>query len=123
MRHQQTLWITNQNADDYEDRFDGEAYYFAKGDPVEVPVEGANLMFGYGEDNKTSTLMRAGKAATANDLKTGLVWLANFTFSNTKPPEQLVAPAAASPEAVVGDSAASGVEHKAAAKGAKPVPA
>jgi len=123
MRQQQTLWIVNKNGEDYADRFDGEDYYFAAGEPVEVPVEGAQLMFGYGEDNKTSTLMRAGKAATANDLKSGLVWLANFVFSNAKPTEQLVAPAAASPGAVVGDSAAPGVEHKAANKATKPVPA
>lgn len=125
MRHQQTLWITNGNGEDYEDRFDGEDYYFAVGDPVEVPIDGACLMFGYGEDNKTSTLMRAGKAATANDLKSGLVWLANFAFNNAKPPEQAVAPLLQSPEAVVGDSAASGVEPKVVQtpKGAKPVPA
>ncbi len=121
MRHQQTLWIVNQNGEDYADRFDGEDYYFASGEAVEVPVEGAQLMFGYGEDNKTSTLMRAGKAATANDLKTGLVWLANFVFSNAKPIEQPAPLAAVSPEAVVGDSAASGVEQK-PVKG-KPVPA
>ncbi len=121
MRHQQTLWITNMNGEDHADRFDGEDYYFPRGEPVEVPVEGASLMFGYGEENKTSTLMRAGKAPTANDLKSGLVWLANFAFNNAKPTEQ-GAPLLQSPEAVVGDSAASGVEHK-PAKGAKPVPA
>lgn len=118
MRHQQTLWVTNNNGDDYEDRFDGEDFYFAKGEPVEIPVEGAQLMFGYGEDNKTSTLMRAGKAATANDLKSGLVWLANFTFNNAKPTVRELAPTVQNPEAVVGDSAASGVEHSAG----KPTP-
>lgn len=132
MRHQQTLWVTNTNAEDYEDRFDGEDFYFpGTGNPqheaIEIPVEGASLMFGYGEDNKTSTLMRAGKAATANDLKTGLVWLANFAFNNAKPTPRELAPALQSPEASVGDSAASGVEQPKAAvnapKGGKPVPA
>jgi hypothetical protein len=124
MRHQQTLWVTNTNGEDYEDRFDGEDFYFARGEAVEIPVEGAQLMFGYGEDNKTSTLMRAGKAATANDLKSGLVWLAGFTFNNAKPTEQAVAPLLQSAEAAVGDSAASVVEKPAQpVKGAKPVPA
>jgi hypothetical protein len=123
MRHQQTLWVTNTNGEDYEDRFDGEDFYFPAprngvSEPVEIPVEGACLMFGYGEDNKTSTLMRAGKAATANDLKSGLVWLANFAFNNAKPTAHELAPVVQNPEAAVGDSAPSGVEQPSA----KPTP-
>jgi hypothetical protein len=92
MQRTQTIWIVNGNADTYEDRFDGDDYVFMHGQAVEVPVEGANLMFGYGEPDKKSTLMRAGKAPSASDLKHGMVWLSNFSFHNTEPKEHHLAP-------------------------------
>ena len=63
MQRQHTLWVINHNADPHEDRYDGEDYFFPYCVPVEIPVEGANLMFGYGEDSKVSTLMRSGSGA------------------------------------------------------------
>lgn len=91
MQRTQTLWVTNRNENPHSDRFDGEDFFFPYGEPVEVPIEGADLMFGYGQADKTSTLMRSGMAPTAKDLKNGLLWLANFTFSNAKPTEHQLA--------------------------------
>ena len=97
MQREQSLWIVNRNMDAHGDRYDGEDYWFPPNEPVEIPVFGADLMFGYGQTDKTSTLMRAGVAQTANDLKQGLVWLANFQFFNTKPTDRELAPAVESP--------------------------
>lgn len=80
MQRQQTLWVINTNVDPHHDRFNGEDFFFPYHVPVEIPVEGAQLMFGYGEDSKVSTLMRSGKCPTSRDLPEGLKWLANFSF-------------------------------------------
>jgi len=85
MQRTQTIWVINGNADPHEDRFNGDDYVFPVGEPVEIPLEGADLMFGYGLKDKTPTLMRSGRAPTAKDIPTGLKWLSGFSFHNSQP--------------------------------------
>ena len=112
MQRQQSLWVINRNADPHQDRFDGEDYHFPYAVPVEVPVEGANLMFGYGEDSKVSTLMRSGKCPTSRDLPEGMKWLSNFAFYGS----EADAKAANDPAATTDSQFAPGVEGKGEAK-------
>lgn len=73
------IFIKNENDFDHADRFDGQDYFFPKGERVTVPVIAARHMFGYGDPDKTETLIRLGWANEANDA--GARKLANFIFT------------------------------------------
>ena len=71
------IFITNHNDFDHQDRFDGQDFFFPRGERVTVPVVAAAHMFGLGLVDKSETLIRAG---WAND-KDGVKKLANFVFT------------------------------------------
>ena len=71
------IFVTNTNAFDHQDRFDGEDFLFPKGERVTIPVVAAKHMFGLGLADKSETLIRAG---WANDPE-GVKKLAGFVFT------------------------------------------
>ena len=78
------VWVTNKSADILIDGWDGKKYEFFPRKPVEVPVEVAQHVFGYGLTDKTEALVRLGWTKTANDLPEGLAKLALFEISETR---------------------------------------
>ncbi len=71
------IFVTNTNDFDHQDRFDGQDYFFPKGERVTVPVLAAGHMLGLGMADKTETLIRLGWANTEDGVKK----LAAFVFT------------------------------------------
>lgn len=71
------IFVKNENAFDHQDRFDGQDYFFPKGERVTIPVIAAEHMLGLGRQDKTDNLVRLGWANDADGVKK----LANFVFT------------------------------------------
>ena len=71
------IFVTNTNEFDHQDRFDGQDFFFPRGERVTVPVVAAQHMLGLGLTDKTETLIRAG---WGND-PDGVKKLAGFVFT------------------------------------------
>lgn len=71
------IFITNHNDFDHQDRFDGQDYFFPKGERITVPLIAAEHMFGFGREDKTENLIRCGWG----NLPEGVKFLANFVFT------------------------------------------
>lgn len=71
------IFVKNENDFDHQDRFDGQDYFFPKGERVTVPVSAAEHMLGLGRQDKTDNLVRLG---WAND-PDGVKKLAAFVFT------------------------------------------
>jgi hypothetical protein len=96
------VFVTNHNAEPYQDRYDGEEYIFQPEKPVAIPEEAAQLFFGYKEPDRTAALQRAGRSFHFNherkqyeDDPSGVKWLANFSFE-----EAVLQPASALAQAL-----------------------
>jgi hypothetical protein len=81
------IFVTNHSDKPLKDGFCGTKYEFKVGETVEIPVEAAAHIFGYGNDNKEPYLARLGWAKTSNDLEEGLKHLAKWELS-TEPPKK-----------------------------------
>lgn len=71
------IFVTNHNDFDHQDRFDGQDFFFPRGERVTVPVVAAEHMLGLGRVDKTENLVRCGWANDPNGVKK----LANFVFT------------------------------------------
>lgn len=56
------IFVTNTNAFDHVDHYDGEEYVFPKDERVMIPFEAAVHMFGHNMKDKSETLVRLGWA-------------------------------------------------------------
>ena len=81
------IFVTNNSDKPLKDGFCGVKYEFKVGETVEIPVEAAAHIFGYGNDNKEPYLARLGWAKTSNDIDEGLKHLAQWELS-TEPPKK-----------------------------------
>jgi hypothetical protein len=79
------VWVVNGSDRELADRFDGEEYVFPPGKPVEIPADGAKLIFGWGEDNKSRALQRLGWMRTNLDMEPALARLKKFSFYTEDP--------------------------------------
>lgn len=71
------IFVTNHNDFDHQDRYDGQDFFFPKGERVTIPIIAAEHMFGLGREDKTENLVRCGWANDEN----GVEKLANFVFT------------------------------------------
>jgi hypothetical protein len=81
------IFVTNNSDKVWKDGYAGKFYTFGKGETVEIPIEVATHVFGYGDDNKEPYLARLGWITTANDLDKGLELLSKWELS-TEPPKK-----------------------------------
>ena len=82
-----SIFVTNLTEKKLIDGFAGVKYTFKPGEPLEVPIEVAKHVFGYGDENKEPYLARLGWIRTTNDLEDGLAILEKWVFSD-RPPEK-----------------------------------
>lgn len=73
------IFVTNRNDFYHVDHYDGQEYAFPKGERVLIPEDAAALMLGFGNPDKTDTLLRLGW--TGDD---GVKKLAGFVFTKGK---------------------------------------
>lgn len=79
------VFVTNTTHKAFEDGFSGVRYRFAPGHKVEIPVEVARHIFGYGDPDKEPYLVRLGWIETKNDLPEGILKLAQFEIAEHDP--------------------------------------
>jgi hypothetical protein len=82
-----SVFVTNTNDFQHQDRFDGVDFLFPSNEKVLIPTDAAVHMFGYQQPDKSETLVRLGWAmrydpTTKNfeEDKEGVRKLANFVF-------------------------------------------
>jgi hypothetical protein len=79
------VWVINSSDQEFKDRFDGEEYVFPPGEAVEIPGDGAKLIFGWGEDDKYRALQRLGWTHSSLDLPSAIKRLNKFAFYTADP--------------------------------------
>ena len=80
-----TIFVTNNSDKKLTDGYAGVFYEFKKGETVEIPLDVARHVFGYGEDDKEPYLARLGWVISRNDLEKGLEILSQWEFSTEAP--------------------------------------
>jgi hypothetical protein len=80
-----TIYVTNKTDKVLVDEYAFKQYKFPVNITVEVPIEVARHIFGYGSDNKELIVARLGFAKTLNDMPDGLLHLEKFIVSEEKP--------------------------------------
>ena len=80
-----TVYVTNKWDKPLVDEYAFKPYTFPVNESVEIPVEVARHIFGYGSENKESVLARLGFAKTKNDIQSGLEILEKFSITESKP--------------------------------------
>lgn len=94
MRKQDTVFVRNHGAKPFRDRYDGEDIVIGVGAAVEMEVEAAKLIFGFGEKDKRRAIQRLGWAPTQDDMQGALARLREFSFhTGTSAPDDDLAPA------------------------------
>ena len=71
-----TVYVTNVGDFDHSDSYCGFVYKFPRGISVEIPVEAAENLLGFGHDDKTDFVVRLGWSKTSQDMPKALEKLA-----------------------------------------------
>jgi hypothetical protein len=79
------VWVTNATKETFEDMWHGDKYTFPAGKSVNVPLEVARHVFGYGLADRVPVLARLGWAVTSNDVPAALKRLDRFVIADQKP--------------------------------------
>src|ERR1700689_5060856 len=77
----QFLAVTSNFDRKFKGKFHGTEYAWKPGDTVNMPVEAAAHIFGFGEEDKTRALHRAGFLSTVDDMDAAMEKLGKFSFS------------------------------------------
>ena len=75
------LKVTNRSAIHLDDRFDGVDYSFPKGSTVAINEDAARHIFGFGEPEKTTNLVRLGWMKSNKEYEDAMAIMAGFVFS------------------------------------------
>lgn len=74
------LGIKNESGEKLVAKYDGQEYVFANGQTTVVPDEAAKHIFGYGNPDKTTALLRLGWVGPGQPVANGLERLDSFKF-------------------------------------------
>ena len=77
----QFLAVTSNFDKKFKGKFHGVAYEWKPGATVNMPVEAAAHIFGFGEEDKTRALHRAGFLSTVDDMDAAMEKLGKFSFA------------------------------------------
>jgi hypothetical protein len=89
-----TVYVTNRSDKPLIDEYAFKPYKFPVNETVEIPVEVARHIFGYGSEDKEPFLARLGFAKTKNDIPAGLEILKKFDIAQEQPtPNRSLSPA------------------------------
>ena len=99
MNPSNTIFVTNKNDFAHEDMYNGESYIFRAGEKIPISIEAARHMFGFGNPDKTETLVRLGWAmkfdpAVRNFVEDpeGIARLKKFVFTKAVMQEEIAEP-------------------------------
>jgi len=77
----QFLAVTSNFPKKFRGRFHGTDYLWKPGDTVNMPVDAAVHIFGFGEEDKTRALHRAGFLTTMEEMDAAMEKLGQFSFA------------------------------------------
>lgn len=80
-----TVWVVNKTEAELNAGWAGAQYAFKPNAPVEIPIEAAQGIFGYGLDDKFEFVVRLGWTISSNDLPQAYERLAKFEISADRP--------------------------------------
>lgn len=80
-----TVWVVNKTDADLNAGWAGAQYAFKQNAPVEIPLDAAQNIFGYGLDNKFEFVVRLGWTISSNDLPQAYERLSMFEISVERP--------------------------------------
>lgn len=80
-----TIFVTNNSDVKLRDGYAGEFYDFLPGKTVEIPIEVAHHVFGYGEEDKMPYLTRLGWLVNQNEVDKAFALLAKWDLSTEAP--------------------------------------
>jgi hypothetical protein len=75
------LKVTNKSEIDLSDRFNGQDYSFPKGKTVSISEDAARHIFGFGDAEKVSYLVRLGWMKTNAEYDVAMRLMGGFVFS------------------------------------------
>jgi hypothetical protein len=78
----ETVFVTNRSETALTDGYGGIFYEFLRGKPVEIPIDVAKHVFGYGMENKEPCLARLGWIRFHSDLNSGIERLNKFEITS-----------------------------------------
>lgn len=81
----QTVFVTNRWERDIAFTYAFKPYLFPLGETVEVPMEAARHIFGYGEQDKEPYMAQLALIRTRNDIPDGLKALAKIDIAEQPP--------------------------------------
>jgi hypothetical protein len=84
MKKLDTIWVRNNGKEPFTDRYDGEDFEIAPGGVCEMLVSCAELCLGFGENDKSRCLRRAGWAYTSDRFEEAVARLNKFSFHMTE---------------------------------------
>jgi hypothetical protein len=79
------IWVTNTSNEFLVQHWDGKAISFPPNKPVQLSLELAQIIFGYGLEDKATALVRLGWVKFSNDIPAALEKLRKFVISETQP--------------------------------------
>jgi len=79
------IFVTNNSDIKLKDGYGGIFYEFKPGSTVEIPVETAKHIFGYGDENKEQYLARLGWLKNSSEMDKALEILSKWEFSTEQP--------------------------------------
>jgi len=80
-----TVYVTNKNFKPLVVDYRGKDVSFPTNETVEIPIEAARHILGYGDNNKEPYLASLGLCLTSNEIPDGLKKLANFVIVEEAP--------------------------------------
>lgn len=81
------VYVTNRGDSEHTDTYLGVSYTFRRGVTLELPIEAARELLGYGHSDKTPFVVRLGWPVTALDVPKAVERLNEIEIS-TEPPVQ-----------------------------------
>lgn len=86
------IYVTNNGKTDFSAEYACTKYEFPVGKSVEIPETVARFVFGYGDDDKYTILVRNGWLRMSNEYPQAMAKLAEFSFTTEPKKHHLQSP-------------------------------
>lgn len=81
----ENVWVVNKTDQELTTQWHGKTHHFPVSKPIEISMDVAQNLFGYGLDDKFEFVVRYGWTKDSNDLPQALERLAKFEITAERP--------------------------------------
>lgn len=85
MRKPESVWVKNDGEETFKSKYDGDEVVIAPGKSEELTLPAAELLFGFGEEDKSRCLRRLGWMGMHLDYDKAIAMLNKFSFHMENP--------------------------------------